>query len=166
MPPNYNLPSLLPPSSPIQSLPTSSWMNWFPSSGFSLISTSRTTHDISSCNVADFSFAAPYNNVSASMATPAPTHTPTLIEITTSVQPSTVVPEPSTTEPIMATPSLPTTVGEVLLVTTKASKCKSMKSNTHLKTVSAKRQKREDIVVLSTESSQPIEGGRGKQQHF
>ncbi|KAG1840264.1 hypothetical protein DFJ58DRAFT_845393 [Suillus subalutaceus] len=125
-----------------------------------LTSTSRTTHDISSRNVADFSFAAPHNNASAPMATPTPAHTPTPVEIPTSVQPSTVVPEPLTTEPIMATPSPPATVGEVLPVTMKASKRKSMKSNTHLKTVSTKHQKREGAVVLSTESSQPIEGGR------
>ncbi|KAG2144460.1 uncharacterized protein EDB93DRAFT_1251696 [Suillus bovinus] len=206
MPPNYKPPSPLPSSSP--SSPTSSQMDWFPSSGFPpLTSTLRTSHDISSRDVADFNFAgpsrhdsdntfalttlltspphlchvlsalintahvnsrtfAPYNNASASMATPAPAHTPTLAEIPTSVQPSTIVPEPPTTEPIMATPSPPATVGGVLPVTTKASKCKSMKSNTHLETVSAKRQKREGAVVSSTESSQPIEGGQGKRQRF
>ncbi|KAG1811604.1 hypothetical protein EV424DRAFT_1349622 [Suillus variegatus] len=205
MPPNYKPPSPLPPCSPLQSSSTSSRMDWFPPSGFSpLASTSRTSHDISSRDVADFSFAgpsrhdsdntfalttlptspprlrhlssalintahvnsrhfSPFNNASASMATPAPAHTPTLVETPTSVQPSTIVPEPPTTEPIMATPSPPATV---LPVTTKASKRKSMKSNTHLETVSAKRQKREGAVVPSTESSQPIEGGRGKRQRF
>ncbi|KAG1818250.1 hypothetical protein EV424DRAFT_1540192 [Suillus variegatus] len=205
MPPNYKPPSPLPLCSPLQSSSTSSRMDWFPPSGFSpLASTSRTSHDISSRDVADFSFAgpsrhdsdntfalttlptspprlrhlssalintahvnsrhfSPFNNASASMATPAPAHTPTPVETPTSVQPSTIVPEPPTTEPIMATPSPPATV---LPVTTKASKRKSMKSNTHLETVSAKRQKREGAVVPSTESSQPIEGGRGKRQRF
>ncbi|KAG2029011.1 hypothetical protein BDR03DRAFT_1019028 [Suillus americanus] len=186
MPPNYKPPSPLPPSSSLH-------------------------HNISSRNVADFSFAgpsrqdsdnpfslttlqslaspphlchlssalintahvnslnshtsAPYNNASTPMATPAPAHTPTLVEIPTSVQPSTVVPEPPIAEPIMATSSPPATVARVLPVTTKASKCKSTKSNTHL-TVSAKHQKREGTAALSTESLQPIEGGRGNRQRF
>ncbi|KAG2031787.1 hypothetical protein BDR03DRAFT_1015820 [Suillus americanus] len=192
MPPNYKPPSLLPPSSPMEFSSTSSGMDWFASSRLSpLTSTSRlgdlnsagplghdsdnalTTlqsqaspprlrHILTKTATANSYASAPNNNPFAPMATSSLAHSPTSVEIP-SVQPSSVVPEPPTMEPIMATPSPPATVGGVLPATTKAAKRKSTKSN---ETVSAKRQKREGAVVLPTENSQPIEGGRGKRQRF
>ncbi|KAG1866484.1 hypothetical protein C8R48DRAFT_772567 [Suillus tomentosus] len=177
MPPNYKPPSLLPPSSPMEFSSTSSGMDWFASSRLSpLTSTSRlgdlnsagplghdsdnalTTlqsqvspprlrHILTKTATANSYASAPNNNPFAPMATSSLAHSPTSVEIP-SVQPSSVVPEPPTMEPIMATPSPPAT---------------STKSN---ETVSAKRQKREGAVVLPTENSQPIKGGRGKRQRF
>ncbi|KAG1870965.1 hypothetical protein C8R48DRAFT_670555 [Suillus tomentosus] len=178
--------------SPMEFSSTSSGMDWFASSRLSpLTSTSRlgdlnsagplghdsdnalTTlqsqaspphlrHILTKTATANSYASAPNNNPFAPMATSSLAHSPTSVEIP-SVQPSSVVPEPPTMEPIMATPSPPATVGGVLPATTKAAKRKSTKSN---ETVSAKCQKREGAVVLPTENSQPIEGGRGKRQRF
>ncbi|KIK35111.1 hypothetical protein CY34DRAFT_17243 [Suillus luteus UH-Slu-Lm8-n1] len=179
MPPNYKPPSPLPPSSPIQFSSTSSGMDWFASSRLSpLTSTSRLAdlnsagplgHDSDNALTTLQSQASPpclchissiltktanANNPFAPMTTPTLMHSPTSVEIP-SVQPSSVVSEPPIMKPIMATPSLPATVGRVLPATTKAVKHKSTKSN---EIVSAKHQKREGAVVLPTENSQPIEG--------
>ncbi|KAG2084490.1 uncharacterized protein F5147DRAFT_659821 [Suillus discolor] len=195
MPPNYKPPSLLPPSSPMEFSSTSSGMDWFASSRLSPLTSTSRLGDLNSAGplghdsdntlttlqsqaspprlrhissvltktaTANSYASAPNNNPFAPMATSTLAHSPTSVEIP-SVQPSSVVPEPPTMEPIMATPSPPATVGGVLPATTKAAEHKSTKSN---ETVSAKRQKREGAVVLPTENSQPIEGGRGKRQRF
>ncbi|KAG1908789.1 uncharacterized protein F5891DRAFT_974104 [Suillus fuscotomentosus] len=191
MPPNYRPPSPLPPSSPLPSSSPSSQTDWFPSLRFSadfsfsdtyrdgfdntfdhtvlqsltspprlqhLSSTlANTAHDQSRTSI-------PYNNTPTPMAIPAPAHTSTPVEIPTSVQPSTVPPESLTVGPIMAASAVPTAVAGTLPMTTKASKCKSKKSN--MEAVSAKHQKKGDAVAVLTENSQHVEGGRGKQQRF
>ncbi|KAG2361023.1 hypothetical protein BDR07DRAFT_1486392 [Suillus spraguei] len=63
MPPNYKLPSPLPPSSPLLSLSPSSQTDQLPSLWFSfLASTSRTGYNILFSDAGEFHFADPYRN--------------------------------------------------------------------------------------------------------
>ncbi|KAG1743571.1 uncharacterized protein EDB91DRAFT_1080976 [Suillus paluster] len=215
MPPNYQPPSPLPPSSPL--------LSSLPSLLFSpLPSVSRIGHDILFPDVLSFNFVnsysrgfdnttleslrspprlhhllstqqtpAAYGSTPTPMAVPAlapaaiptPAQTPTLAETPAQREPSAAVPNPLTPiHPVapIAAPLSPAQMsssacpgetagvsGALPVVATKASKCKSMKTNVESsETVQAKPQKRGGAEVASNENSQPVEGGRGKQQQF